>query len=128
MNTEAIEYDSGVEVIGEFMLEGEHVIARAPIDARQQQAESSGRVRDESDIRRRAVDEPADFGANSIGVVVPGKEIGAGQFIPMRKVARHGFGRAAGKLAKRRGVEIGPMGESRKLTPDCVPVRFGHPF
>ena len=57
------------------MLEREHVVAGTPIESREQQAQRGGRIRNERDVVRRAVDQPADLRANAIGIVIPGEKI-----------------------------------------------------
>ena len=106
------------------MLEREHVVARTPIESREQQAQRGGRIWNERDVLRRAVDEPADLGANAIGIVIPGEEIRAGQFIAMSEVPGDGVGGAPGQLAEGRGVEIRPVGERGELAADGVPIRM----
>ena len=85
-NAKAFQQAGRVEIVRELVLEREHVVARTPVEPREQQPQRGGRIRNERDILRRAVDQPADLRANAIGVVIPGEEIRARQFIAMREV------------------------------------------
>ena len=72
----------------------------------------------------RAVDEPADLGANAIGIVIPGEKIRTGQFIAMSEVPGNGVGSAARQLPESRGIEVSPMRERGELAANGVPVRL----
>ncbi len=60
-HAQAVEKAGGVKIVRKFVFQSEHVIAGMPVEPREQQAQRSGCIRNERDILRRAIDQPADL-------------------------------------------------------------------
>ena len=97
-----------IQIIGKLIVQGDDVVAWRGRDSCENNRQGSSGISDEGDIFGIGVNETRDTAPHAIGVGVPVKEIGAGEFIAPFGMPRHRFDRTSRHLAVGRGIEIGP--------------------